>query len=94
MTEKERLINLSEIILSFTNWRKPQEFEAFVLERATDIDKKVFKNMWAAALDFNNWKNESLDGGCRKAIAHIKEHYQLDEKVLNQIVNAAAYQWK
>jgi|GEM_PF-1881797 len=95
MSEEASIRNLSETILSFNNWNRPQDFEAYVLERTTDIkEKEVFKKIWATAIDFDNWNTGSLNDGSDKAIALIEQRYQLDEKVSKQIANAAAFQWK
>ena len=93
MKNEKSIQNVSEAILS-ASLSKSWEF-ASILQKIKDVDDQtVFKEIWATALQFDNWKSKDLNEGYQKTVALMKEIYKLEERVATLIANAAAYQWK
>lgn len=86
---------ISKIILSFKNLNEPWKFEAFVLQNELDErDLIKFKEIWAKAIEFENWNYSDLKIGKNKTIEVLKRKFNLEESIATKIADAASYQWK
>lgn len=86
---------ITETILLFKSWDAPWEFEVFVLQSRLDEKNLIkFKEIWAKAIEFENWNYSDLKIGKNKTIEVLKKEFNLEENIATKIADAASYQWK
>ena len=87
---------LDDVILSFDDWTHPWTFNEFVINSTslTAQDKSYFNQIWTAAVDSHNWKNADLGLCSEIARNRLIKEFSIVDKVTENIVRAAAYQWR
>lgn len=95
MNEQDPLKNISKAILDFSNTKELVGLEKYVLNNLRDPNEaKLFKDIWATTINFDNWNHSSLQVGFDKTMEILKHKYNLNEKICRFLANRAAYEWK
>lgn len=95
MQNKDSISRISEQVLAFQAWERPWEFRHFVLSQLSEENDAIrFEAIWAVTMKPENWSQEDLNISAQKTAEMLQNRLGLSELVANQLVNAAAYQWK
>ncbi len=95
MQDNTLIEKISQIILSYANSGRQISFEKHMQDNIKDTNElELFKSIWATAINFENWNYSDLKIGYKKTTEILKEKYNLEESVCQQLANEAAYQWK
>ncbi|WP_306349730.1 hypothetical protein [Flavobacterium sp. '19STA2R22 D10 B1'] len=87
---------LEQIITTFNNWSQPWTFQEYIITNPEldDEKKSIFNEIWTKAGSDDIWKFSDLILGCKASQNFIRNHYELKEDAIANIVRALSYQWE
>ena len=86
--------NIIAAIEAFDAWTLPWTFLDYVMARPTltSADRTLVQQLWQEACDARHW---SHGDGARDAGLALQQHFPwLTERVRDQLVRAASYEWR
>jgi len=60
----------------------------------TEADRKLFEDMWAAAVDIENWRQYDLILGCKNTQHRLREEFGFTDEAIAIFVRFASYDWR
>lgn len=88
--------NVSLIIESFNDWRKPWTFSQYVINnpQISKEEMNEFLKIYKDASEFELWNFSDLSEGATNSTLYLKKNTQFTDEAIKRIVNAIAYEWK